>query len=274
MTVEGNDGRSQRWSSTGNDVSSKRLANGPPRSESEAMVAIRIWIARPEPGATRTAERLSALGFEPLVAPVLVVAATDAPLPEGPFDGLVVTSANALRQASRWHPLHSVPVFAVGARTAALAREFGFTSVKTADGNAADLVGLVEREVSPGASLLHVAGEDRKAEPEASLTRAGFRLTSHIAYGARAVPSLPALVASALATPSTLTGVLHYSRRSAATACELAIKAGYGGAFAALRHYCLSADVAAPLARAGIAPHFVAGQANEDSLLAGLTSGF
>ena len=209
MTVEGNDGRSQRWSSTGNHVSSKRLANGPPRSESEAMVATRIWIARPEPGATRTAERLSALGFEPLVAPVLVVAATDAPLPEGPFDGLVVTSANALRQASRWHPLHSVPVFAVGARTAALARECGFTSVKTADGNAADLVGLVEREVLPGASLLHVAGEDRKAEPEASLTRAGFRLTSHIAYGARAVPSLPALVALALARP------VHADRRAA-----------------------------------------------------------
>lgn len=238
------------------------------------MVATRIWIARPEPGATRTAERLAALGFEPLVAPVLVVAATGAPLPEGPFDGLIVTSANALRQGADWRRFHHVPVFAVGARTAALARECGFASVKTADGNAADLVGLVEREVSPGASLLHAAGEDRKPEPAASLRGAGFRLTTHIAYGARPVASLPAVVALALGPPSTLTGVLHYSRRSAATACELAVEAGYGGAFAALRHYCLSADVAAPLARAGIAPHFVAGQAHEDSLLAGLTSGF
>ena len=256
------------------DVSSKRLANAAAKGESGAMVAMRIWIARPEPGATRTAGRLAALGYEPLVAPVLVVEATGAPLPPGVFDGILVTSANALRQASQWRPIHHLPVFAVGARTAVLARECGFVSVKTADGNAADLVDLVVREVSPGASLLHLAGEDRKAEPAASLTRAGFRVTTHIAYGARPVASLPTVVATALGPPSTLTGVLHYSRRSAATACELAWQAGYGGAFAALRHYCLSADVAVPLAQAGIAPHFVAEQANEESLLAGLTSGF
>lgn len=256
------------------DVSSKRLANAAAKGESGVMVAMRIWIARPEPGATRTAGRLAALGYEPLVAPVLVVEATGAPLPPGVFDGILVTSANALRQASQWRPIHHLPVFAVGVRTAALARECGFVSVKTADGNAADLVDLVVREVSSGASLLHLAGEDRKAEPAASLTRAGFRVTTHIAYGARPVASLPTVVATALGPPSTLTGMLHYSRRSAATACELAWQAGYGGAFAALRHYCLSADVAVPLAQAGIAPHFVAEQANEESLLAGLTSGF
>ncbi|MFD1301411.1 uroporphyrinogen-III synthase [Methylobacterium marchantiae] len=235
---------------------------------------MRIWIARPEPGATRTAERLVALGHEPLVAPILVVEATDAPPPRGPFDGLLVTSANALRHAAGWGHLHGVPVFAVGARTAALARQKGFVSVRTAEGNAADLAGLVVRTVSPGASLLHAAGEDRKAEPVSSLTAAGFTMTTFVAYGARPLACLPDHVAKAFDGPDALAGMLHYSRRSAATARELAEAAGYGGAFAALRHYCLSVDVAAPLAEAGIAAHFIAGQANEESLLAGLRSGF
>ncbi|WP_026596776.1 uroporphyrinogen-III synthase [Methylobacterium sp. 77] len=235
---------------------------------------MRIWIARPEPGATRTAERLVGMGHVPLVAPVLVVEANDASPPQGRFDGVLVTSANALRQASRWRHLHDVPVFAVGARSAALARESGFSSVRNAEGDAVALAALVRREVSPGSSLLHAVGEDRKAEPGASLTEAGFRVTTFVAYGARPLASLPAEVAMAFGGPGALTGMLHYSRRSAATACELSMSAGYGGAFAALRHYCLSADVAAPLAQAGIAPYFVSEQANEDALLAGLKSGF
>ena len=42
---------------------------------------MRVWVARPEPGAARTGERLAALGHLPLVAPVLVVRPTGAALP-------------------------------------------------------------------------------------------------------------------------------------------------------------------------------------------------
>ena len=37
----------------------------------------RVWVTRAEPGAARTADRLTALGFTPIVAPLLTLA----PLP-------------------------------------------------------------------------------------------------------------------------------------------------------------------------------------------------
>ncbi|HUH09275.1 MAG TPA: hypothetical protein VLZ73_01880, partial [Brevundimonas sp.] len=34
----------------------------------------RVWVTRAEPGAARTAERLTALGFDPVVVPLLTLA--------------------------------------------------------------------------------------------------------------------------------------------------------------------------------------------------------
>jgi uroporphyrinogen-III synthase len=232
---------------------------------------MRIWVARPEPGATRTGARLAALGHHPLVAPVLAVEPTGQGLPEGSFAGLILTSANAvtaltLEDRAR---LRALPAFAVGARTAALAREAGFADVREAVGDALSLARLVRASLAEGAHLLHAAGAERKAEPAASLAAAGFSLTVRALYAARVVAGLPDAVAAALSAGD-LDAVLHYSRRSAQAAHDLANAAGLGGAFGGLTHYCLSADVAVPLVAAGVAVHFVAERPGEDALLAGL----
>jgi len=233
---------------------------------------MRIWVARPEPGATRTASRLAALGHAPLVAPVLAAAPTGTPLPGGCFSGVLFTSAHAVRalSADDCARLHAVPVFAVGARTGALATAAGLNDVRVADGDAAALVRLVGASLPAPAALLHVTGVERKAEPAASLTLAGYRVSACEIYSMRALPSLPPAVADALATGA-LDAMLHYSRRSAEVAQDLATEAGRSGAFRALTHYCLSADVAVPLVAAGVAVHFVPESPNEDALLAGLT---
>lgn len=237
---------------------------------------MRIWVARPEPAASRTAERLSALGHAPLVAPVLAIAPTGHPIPRGPFDGLLLTSANAVQALAggEWGADGvRAPVFAVGDRTASAARRGGLGPVLPADGDAVALARLVRDTLRPGAALLHVAGVERKAEPAASLEAAGYRVTTWIAYAAETVLVLPGSVAAALSGENgvpCLEGALHYSRRSAAVSLDLAVAAGRFGAFGALKHYCLSADVAAPLIAAGIAAHFVPARPNEDALLAGL----
>ncbi|KQP80978.1 uroporphyrinogen-III synthase [Methylobacterium sp. Leaf117] len=232
---------------------------------------MRIWVARPEPGATRTGDRLAGLGHRPLVAPVLAVVPTGAKLPEGAFAGLILTSANAVQAlaAQDRDRLRAVPIFAVGARTGALARQAGFRDVRVAAGDARTLAELVRSVLEPGVTLLHAAGAERKAEPAASLIAAGYRLTVRELYAARIAAALPGAVAEALGADA-LDAVLHYSRRSAQAAHDLATAAGLGGAFAALMHYCLSADVAVPLASAGITVHFVADRPDEDALLAGL----
>jgi uroporphyrinogen-III synthase len=238
---------------------------------------MRIWIARPEPGATRTALRLTDLGHDPLVAPVLAMAATGDAMPAGPFDGVLVTSANAVAALSAWAPCRdgvAVPVFCVGSRTAWAAREAGLPQIRNARGDAAALARLVQRTLPAGGRLLHLAGADRKAEPAASLIAAGYAVTVHVAYAMNAVPRLPIPVAQALGDTGgrALHAALHYSRRSAETALALAISAGCGGAFRALTHYCLSADVAAPLVAAGSITHFVAAQPSEESILARLSA--
>lgn len=88
-------------------------------------------------------------------------------------------------------------------------------------------------------------------------------------YAAEAAARLPDPVGAALSQAG-LDAVLHYSRRSARTALLLAEEAGLRESFARLSHLCLSADVAAPLAAAGIPIHFVPARPREDDLLAGL----
>ncbi|KQP65921.1 uroporphyrinogen-III synthase [Methylobacterium sp. Leaf112] len=237
---------------------------------------MRIWVARPEPGATRTGQRLRALGHVPLVAPVLAIRPTGTVLPDGAFAGLLLTSTNAvaaLTAADRAR-FATLPVFAVGARTAALARRAGLGAVREAGGDAAALSALVRATLPAGSALLHVAGAEGKSEPAASLRAAGYAVTAAIAYAAVAEATLPPAVAAALAAhPAALDAVLHYSRRSAETAQLLARRADRSGAFGALKHYCLSSDVAAALAAAGLDAHFVAARPDEESLLAGLVAG-
>jgi uroporphyrinogen-III synthase len=235
---------------------------------------MRIWVSRPEPGAGRTARRLTELGHEALLAPVLRIGPGDGPPPAGRFDGLILTSANAaLPLAGAGLP--AAPVFAVGRRTAERAERAGLRSVLCADGDAADLARLVAAHVKPGGALLHAAGEDRKAEPAASLTADGYRVTTWTAYAARAEAVLPETAGRALAGEDgvpPLTAALHFSRRSAEIAARLCREAGLSGAFRALAHYCLSPDVAAGLVELGVAAHFVAARPSEEALLAGLAA--
>lgn len=235
---------------------------------------MRIWVARPEPGATRTGKRLAALGYLPLVAPVLVVVPTGAPMPGGPFDGVILTSANAaeaLGETDR-RRLAGLAAFTVGGRTADLVRMAGFTDIRQAGGDAGALSDLIRTILPTGARLLHVAGADRKPEPAASLHAAGYAVTAVSAYAAEPVDSLPSAVRRALdgRDGPPLGAVLHYSRRSATTALNLAVAADLCGAFRALTHYCLSADVAVPLVAAGVAAHVVPDRPTEEALLSGL----
>jgi uroporphyrinogen-III synthase len=98
------------------------------------MQTPRILITRPEPGASRTAARLRAAGFEAVVLPLTRIERLAFGVPEGRFDGVVVTSAQALAgvDASRFI---SLPVVAVGDTTATAAREMGFSRIETASGS-------------------------------------------------------------------------------------------------------------------------------------------
>src|SRR5947209_1509794 len=129
---------------------------------------MRLLVTRPQPDAERTAAALREAGHEVACAALMRIEPVPAPeLGPGPWSGLVLTSANALR-ALEQHPrratLLALPVFAVGRRSAAAARAAGFAAVTTAGSNVQELVQHLRATPSGRAPLLYLAGEDRSGD--------------------------------------------------------------------------------------------------------------
>lgn len=226
------------------------------------MPAPRVLVTRALEDGCRTAERLAAMGFEPLLAPLIETSAIEADAPAGPFDAVLLTSAKA---APFLGPFAALPVLAVGERTARAARAAGAQDVRTAGGDAAALVALVRDTLPEGARLLRLAGENRKPEPDASLVAGGYELVTHAVYRARAL-SLADDVRAALAA-GRVDGVLHYSRRAAELFVAALGEAGLADRLDDALHGALSQDAAEPLRKAG-ARHVVAPETpQEDALL-------
>jgi uroporphyrinogen-III synthase len=126
----------------------------------------RLLVLRPEPGASATVERARQRGLEAIAAPLFEIepVAWDVPDPTS-FDGLLLTSANALRHGGPGiEALRRLPVYAVGESTAEAARSAGFIIARTGASGVDDLLD----SIAPGLALLHPCGEHRR-EPSAAL---------------------------------------------------------------------------------------------------------
>ncbi|WP_066477552.1 uroporphyrinogen-III synthase [Bosea sp. WAO] len=231
---------------------------------------MRVLVLRPQPDAERTAKVLIERGQEPVLAPLFSIVPGTEPAPKGPFDALVLTSANAvpaLEQLPKaWRK--SLPAFCVGSRTAEAAGQLGFAT-RNAKGNRADLLALIAGELPEPRKLLFVAGQDRHDDLPEQLRDAGHTVTVWTAYEAKAVDALPQPAADAL-RGGEADAALHYSPRSAQTFLALAGAAGLTEQALALPQVALSAEIAAPLISAGAGTILVAEHAEEAALLAAL----
>ena len=198
-----------------------------------------IAILRPEPGNRATVERLRAAGFTPIAMPLFQVRAIDWSVPAGErYDALLLTSANAVRFGGpALGALLSLPVLAVGAATAAAAKERGFAVPLTGDSGVAALLGHCQARDYP--RLLHLGGRDRLVTAGGAVARAitvyaadaiaiGEERLRQIEHGvamlhsARAASKLRALTETAAVDRSTI--------RIAAISATVAAAAGKGWA--------------------------------------------
>ncbi|PAX07462.1 uroporphyrinogen-III synthase [Sphingomonas lenta] len=122
---------------------------------------MKVVVLRPEPGASRTAERARVRGFDVLLRPLFETRplAWEPPDPAR-YDALLLTSAAALRHAGPGlDALRRFPVVAVGPETARTARDAGLEVILTGDAGAAT---AVARARTHGLTrLLHLAGRER-----------------------------------------------------------------------------------------------------------------
>jgi uroporphyrinogen-III synthase len=227
---------------------------------------VRLLVTRPEADGERSAASLRARGHEVLLAPLLRIEAVEFELPTESLSAVVMTSANAARALAR-HPrreaLTALTAFTVGRHTAEAARAAGFREVRSADGDKDDLAALLRaRYGERSAPLLYLAGEDRAGD----LTAGGMRVLTAVVYRAVKVERFAPAVAVALGEGG-LDGVLHFSRRSAQAYLDCAAHAGIVERALALLHFCLSRQVAQPLAAAGAAAIRIAPHPDEAAML-------
>lgn len=209
----------------------------------------KIWVTRPRNDAQETAAKLAALGFEPIIAPMLEMQNLPANLPDAKsFAAIALTSANALVALDAQNALAELlhlPVFCVGDRTARLAKKYGFTNVFNANGALADLAQLIIDTPVKG-PIFYPAGKHVEGDLAAALAPNNRLVITTKTYEMRAVTKLPPEIAIAL-EDNTLTAVSFYSRRTAASFCALADTATIKDKMCTLTALCLSENVAMPL---------------------------
>lgn len=231
---------------------------------------MRLLVTRPEPDAQRTATALRERGHMVSIAPLLKIEGVAADLGSGPWDALVVTSANSCR-ATASHPrfaeLVHRPVFTIGQHSAEAARAVGFGEVTAAGGDAGELAQLLTAKFAArDRRLLYLAGEDRAADLAGDLAAQGIQMKTVVIYRALKVPDFPPATRDAMAAGE-IDGVLHFSRRTVESYLSCAVGAALLDRALAPFHYCLSPQVARPLLQAGSGTVRVAERPNEMSLV-------
>lgn len=228
-----------------------------------------MLVTRPEPDASDTAARLKALDIEPVIAPLLQfeLLNTTLPSPEG-FAAVAATSASALRalheRGEVRHFTH-LPLYAVGDRTAAAARDLGFAEVISASGDLAALVELLAHAGVAG-PIFYPAAQHPSGDLAKALAPHGIMVISTPVYRMAPVTARLAEVLDRL-DAGEISAALFYSRRTAETFVSIADSRLRRPAHLGLGMLCLSEAVAAPLIDAHFVRISLADHPNEEAML-------
>jgi uroporphyrinogen-III synthase len=210
----------------------------------------KVLIPRPEPGAARTAERLEALGFEPVRLPLTEIHAVLAELPsDRAFDAVAVSSANALRHADRslLRAIAGLPVFAVGRQTAQAATEAGLDAPIAGPGDGKGLASLMAGRLAHGGRVAYLCGRVRSRGFEEALFATGIEAMPVETYDTVMLDYEDAELSTALGSEA-FDAVLLYSRMAAGAFAALAGRSILSPLLARSALICMSERVAEPLA--------------------------
>ncbi len=207
-----------------------------------------IWLTRPREDSEQLAARLSSHGIDSIIAPVMQIELIETnllnlfshALPEA----FLLTSrhaAHALEGAPE--PARAVPVFCVGAATAAAVRTHGFTQVIEGEDDILSLLPRIAATLPSASRLTYLAGEHTSADVGTLLGTHAIHTDTYTCYRAVAAASLSPALHEALQTEQ-LTGACFFSARSAGLAQQLLTQTYPATLAASIRAYCLSLSVA------------------------------
>jgi uroporphyrinogen-III synthase len=211
----------------------------------EEAARSRIALFRERKDANASAARLRRFGFAVVRLPVIEIRTRSVQPHRARYDAAVATSDKAFHADGPSDT--SSPLYVVGTRTGRAAEARGWRLASPPARDVDELVRTLTGLLKAGASVLYLAGRDRKEAIEAALSGA-FDVEIVEAYAAEARAAWRPAKARSLAS---CVAALHYSRRSAGLAATLAKTAGAEASFLNLNHVCISRDVAEPLQALG-----------------------
>lgn len=231
-----------------------------------------MLVTRPEEDSGSTAARLREMGHVPIVTSLLEVRFRDGPeIALENIQALVATSANGVRAFTRRSARRDLPVFAVGAQTAAMARASGFADVRNSDGDSIVLADAIVHWASAHrGALLHAAGNEASGKLAARLSEHGFQLRREVLYDVASVERLPAIAQAALERGE-LDAVLLYSPRSAETFVRCVEDAGLSSTCRNIIAVCISKAAADRAKALPFRELRIAGLPSENELLESLS---
>ncbi|MCU0791141.1 MAG: uroporphyrinogen-III synthase [Nitratireductor sp.] len=207
---------------------------------------MRVLLTRARERSEKTARKLKAAGHEAIILPLVDYRDTSAAVPAGHYDAVAFTSAEAVRSLARriaadpgLTTLFSLPAFCVGAATAQACRAAGFHDVRSADGDADALAGLIASSPPEMLSLLYPAQPGRTLDLAAALPER--KVAEFHAY--EAVPGDPGVAAMKRAIEA-CDVVFLYSSNSASHFVDLLRANGMPASFARLTLIVISEKTA------------------------------
>lgn len=227
-------------------------------------------MTRTEANATRTADKLRARGYEPVVLPLFACRDTGTRLPEADFDGFVFTSRHAIETLNErgWRPRSAnLIAYCVGEKTAEAARKLGFNNVIAGNGTAAQLAErIVEETKEKPCKILYLAGVDRAFDMAAGLANSSNQLEIAEIYSIEPiVPSQGQIQATIEAVSGG--AVLGFSERTAAHMGHVLFPNGKEDRAETLHFIALSEKVAASVLQYSWRKIYVSDAPNEHSVL-------
>lgn len=226
-------------------------------------VAPRVLVTRPLPQGGRTAEKLIALGYAPVLAPMLRIEAVRPPdeLDLSGVQALLVTSTNGVQHFAALTTVRTLPVLAVGERTEGAARDLGFETVTAAEGDGASLLRVARGLDRAKGSILHARGVDTAVSFDA-LAKEGFDFHEVVVYRAVLVPEFPDC-----AKNHRPDAVLIYSARTAEAFAAALSRSGWWDHASDLLVVGISSAALRPLQGFGIKRLFAADWPHESAVL-------
>lgn len=156
---------------------------------------------------------------------------------------LIITSKNAIRAIEGYENIKQIPLYAVGDKTAELAKQKGFLNVLSASGTSQDLIKFVIKNAQPENGILwHLSGEVVKGNIVESLKIEGFEIQNQVVYCLEDVIDLPASLFDEL-TNDRISHVIFSSSRTTTLFMSLLKKKKLDKKACHIISLCLSQDI-------------------------------